>query len=67
MFVVKRGATFRAAIVLYDQVRERKGKVLVYEEISKEFSMADLKESARRLVARVPDYDVILPTGIELG
>lgn len=66
MFVVKRGATTRAAIVIYDQARERKGKVLVYEEIRKDFGLTDLAESARRLVPRVPDYDVILPTGIEL-
>jgi hypothetical protein len=47
-------------------VSERKGKVLASEPIRSDFSHADLEAAARRLVAQVSAYDVILPTGIQL-
>lgn len=55
-----------AVVVAYNEVSERKGKVLASEPIRSDFSHADLEAAARRLVAQVSAYDVILPTGIQL-
>ena len=55
-----------AVVVAYNEVSERKGKVLASEPIRSDFSNADLEAAARRLVAQVSAYDVILPTGIQL-
>lgn len=67
MFVVKRRSKpMLAAVVKYDESSGRKGKVLVSEPIGDQFSMVDLEASARRLVPKVTEYDVILPTGVTL-
>jgi hypothetical protein len=67
IFTVKRRSTpMLAVVVAYNEVTERKGKVLASEPIRSDFSIADLESSARRLVLEVSSYDVILPTGIEL-
>lgn len=67
MFTVKRRSTpMLAVVVAYNEVSERKGKVLASEPIRSDFSYADLEAAARRLVPQVSSHDVILPTGIEL-
>lgn len=55
-----------AVVVSYNEISERKGKVLASEPIRSGFSNADLEAAARRLVPQVSSHDVILPTGIEL-
>ena len=66
MFTVKRRSTpMMAVVVAYNEVSERKGKVLASEPIRSDFSYADLETAARRLVSQVSSHDVILPTGIE--
>lgn len=67
MFTVKRRSTpMLAVVVSYNEISERKGKVLASEPIRSDFSNADLEAVARRLVPQVSSHDVILPTGIEL-
>jgi hypothetical protein len=67
IFTVKRRSTpVQAVVVAYNEVTERKGKVLASEPIRSNFSIADLEASARRLVPQVSTHEVILPTGIEL-
>lgn len=67
MLTVKRRAVpMIAAIVAYDARTGRKGKVLASEPIKSDFSNADLIAAARRLVPRVPGYDVLLPVGVDL-
>lgn len=55
-----------AVVVAYNEVSERKGKVLASEPIRSDFSVADLEAAARRLVPQVSSHVVILPIGIEL-
>ncbi|MDD5301382.1 MAG: hypothetical protein PHD65_12940 [Gallionella sp.] len=67
IFIVKqRTKPMLAAIVVYQEATGRKGKVLVSEPIKSNFSNDDLEAAARRLVPLVPDYKVILPTGVEI-
>lgn len=67
LFTVKRRSTpMLAVVVAYNEVSERKGKVLASEPIRRDFSVADLEAAARRLAPQVSSHDVILPTGIEL-
>lgn len=67
MFVIKRRSTpMLAAIVDYNETTGRKGRVLVSEPLSDNFTTADLVAAARRMVPQVPDRKVILPIGIEL-
>jgi hypothetical protein len=67
MFIVKRRSKpMLAAVVAYNEVSERKGKVLASEPIGDNFSCADLEAAARRLVPQVSSHDVILPIGVEL-
>jgi hypothetical protein len=67
MFTVKRRSTpMLAVVVAYNEVSERKGKVLASEPIRSDFSVADVMAAARRLVPQVSTHDVILPSGIEL-
>lgn len=67
MLIVKRRSTpMLAAVVAYNEVSERRGRVLATEPIRGDFSVADLEAAARRLVSQVSSHDVILPTGIEL-
>lgn len=67
MFTVKRHSTpMLAVVVAYNEISERKGKVLASEPIRSDFSAADVAAAARRLVPQVSTHDVILPTGIEL-
>jgi hypothetical protein len=67
MFTVKRRCTpMLAVVVAFNEVSERKGKVLASEPIRNDFSVADLEAAARRLALQVSSHNVILPTGIEL-
>lgn len=67
MFVVKRRSVpMLAAVVAYHEGSGRIGKVLASEPIKSDFSNADLIAVARRLVPQVPDYDVVLPVGVDL-
>ena len=67
MLIVKRRSTpMLAAVVAYNEVSARRGRVLATEPIRSDFSVADLEAAARRLVSQVSSHDVILPTGIEL-
>ncbi len=67
MFTVKRRSKpMLAVVVAYNEVSERKGKVLASEPIRSDFSVADLEAAARRLVPQVSSHVVILPIGIEL-
>ncbi len=67
MFTVKhRRKPKLAAVVAYNEVTGRQGKVLASEPIGDNFSAAQLEAAAKRLVPQVSSHDVILPTGIEL-
>lgn len=67
MFKVKRRSKpMLAVIVAYNLATGRAGKVLASEEISDDFTNADLTAAAKRLVPQVASHDVILPIGVEV-
>ncbi len=67
MFTVKhRSKPKLAAVVVYNEMSGRQGRVLVSEPIVDNFSTVQLEAAAKRLVPQVSSHDVILPTGIEL-
>lgn len=67
MFTVKRrGNPPLAAVVAYNLASERMGRILVSEAIPADFSNDDLIAAAKRLVSQVPEYDVILPIGVNI-
>lgn len=67
MFTVKRRSKpMVVAVVTYNQVSQRMGKVLASEPIHSDFTNDDLIAAAKRLVKQVPNYDVILPVGVNI-
>ena len=55
-----------AVVVAYDFTTGRAGKVIASEPISDGFTNDDLVAAARRLVPIAVDYEVVLPTGVNL-
>lgn len=67
MFTIKRRRDpILAAVVTYSEASGRMGKILVSESIRSDFSNDDLITAAKRLVPQVPDYEVILPIGVNI-
>lgn len=55
-----------AAVVTYNEASGRMGKILISEPIRSDFSNDDLIAVAKKLVPQVPDYEVILPIGVNI-
>lgn len=67
MLVVKRRSLpMMASVIAYNEETGRKGRVLAAEPIKNDFDNDELTNAARRLVELLPDYEVILPVGVEL-
>ena len=54
------------AVVAYNEASDRMGKILVSEPIRADFSNDDLIAAAKKLVSQLPDYEVILPIGVNI-
>lgn len=67
LFIVKRRANPKlAAIVAYNEVSGRKGKVIASEPLKDDFNSDDLSAAASRLLLLADGYDVILPEGMTM-